>query len=518
LSTGRVAGGKPFDFKLRGDLVRGGGDQGRVGNASTLGLKAAAQATVDEKLEVYDLQKLELTLTSSQAEGKAPLAVTLNTAGVHVDLAAQTVQVQPFQAVAGGAHLNGVLSGTGIPKAPKFSGHLTLAEVSPRELLPQLGVAVPITRDPNVLQKLSFEAALQATTDSVTLSDLSLQLDDVIARGSLGLSPGSQSGEPKALRFDLEVDRVNADRYLPPKPAGKDKAAAKARQPTEIPIDLIRSLNVQGDLRVGEAVFAGIKFSKLRLGVNAHEGVMRLYPSQASMYGGSYSGDIRVDATGKEAKLSLDEHVSGIDFAPLCKDFFDTQRISGRGAATLKGTGVGRTTDDAVKSLDGSLDFNVANGALEGVDLWYEIRRARALIRREAPPPRTGPERTAFQTFKGSGVIKEGVLRNQDLVVDTQYLKIAGQGTFGLATQTVDYHLTANVLRLPQEGAEAKDLVDASIPIVVSGTLGALKVLPDFEGYVKTQGKQRLEEEKKKLEEKVRDKLQDKLKGILGGH
>jgi len=272
---------------------------------------------------------------------------------------------------------------------------------------------------------------------------------------------------------------------------------------------------------VAEAVFAGIKFSKLRLGVNAREGVVRLNPSQASMYGGSYSGDIRIDATGKEAKLSLDEHVNGIDFAPLGKDFFDTQRISGRGGANLKGTGVGRTTDDIVKTLDGSLDFSVGKGAFEGVDLWYEIRRARALIRREAPPTRSGPERTEFQALKGSGAIKRGVWDNKDLAVDTQYLKIAGQGTFGLATQAVDYRLTANVLRLPAEGTEAgqaKDLVDASIPIRVSGSVGTLKVLPDFEGYLKNQGKQRLDEEKKKLEEKVKDKLQDRLKGILGGH
>src|SRR5690606_33375558 len=122
-------------------------------------------------------------------------------------------------------------------------------------------------------------------------------------------------------------------------------------------------------LTVGEAIFAGMTFSKLRLGVNARDGKVRFYPSEASMYGGQYRGDISIDATGQVARVSLDEHVSGVDFAPLFKDFLETERISGKGSLNVKLTGAGKTTDDIVKTLDGTLDFKVADGALEGADL-----------------------------------------------------------------------------------------------------------------------------------------------------
>ena len=162
-------------------------------------------------------------------------------------------------------------------------------------------------------------------------------------------------------------------------------------------MDALRKLNARGQVMVGEAIFAGVKFTKLRLGVNARDGRVRFNPSEASMYGGQYRGDISIDATGDVARVTLDEHVSGVDFAPLFKDLFETNRVSGKGSANIKLAGAGRNTDDIMKTLDGGLDFNVVDGALEGTDLWYEIRRARAVLKQQAIPAARRSRAHAFQ-------------------------------------------------------------------------------------------------------------------------
>ena len=46
------------------------------------------------------------------------------------------------------------------------------------------------------------------------------------------------------------------------------------------------------------------------------------------MYGGTYQGDITLDASGAVPRASFDEHVSGIDFAMLFKDLFDSRRLA----------------------------------------------------------------------------------------------------------------------------------------------------------------------------------------------
>jgi AsmA protein len=533
LKTGRLASGEPFDFAT--DFVL---DQDR---SLTAKVKVAAKVTADLERNVHRLAEPKIDVTVSGAGYPAdgvPVEVRaqsleadiakelysladltvkttwksdgLPAAGVpvafkakdcNVNLASQTLELFGLDANAAGARVTGSLTGAEILDAPTLKGSIKLDPVALRDWLPKVGVAAPQTTDPNVLKQLSFAGNLRLTKSSAEVGDIVMKLDETTMRGMVGVADFAA----KALRFDLNVDRIDADRYLPPsseKPVAKD---AK-EPPAEIPVDMLRKLNARGQLTVGEAIFAGMKFTKLRLGVNAREGKARFYPSEASMYGGQYRGDIGIDSTGKVARVTLDEHVSSVNFAPLFKDLFESNRVSGKGSANIKLAGTGRTTDDIMKTLAGAVDFNVADGALEGADLWYEIRRARAVLKQQAVPERpSGPPRTPFSALTGTGSMKDGVLTNNDLNVAMQYLKVTGQGNVDLPRNSLDYRLVAAVLKIPREGADTtqmQDMVDAQIPVKVTGSLSDPKVRPDLEGYLKG-------EAKKKVEEKIKDKLKD---------
>ncbi|MBM0103753.1 AsmA family protein [Steroidobacter sp. S1-65] len=475
--------------------------------------------TADVGKELYRLEALNVT-TSWKGEGfpAAGVPIALQAKDLNANLAAQTMELSGLTMDVAGARLTGALTGKEILDAPALTGPLKLEQVSLREWAPKLGVELPATADPKVFEKLNFSGRVAMTKSSAEVGDIVLQLDDTTAKGMLGIA----DFDAMALRFDLNVDRIDADRYLPPpseEPAGKPAEQPAADQPpTPIPVETLRNLNARGQLQVGEAIFAGIKFTKLRLGVNARDGKVRFNPSEASMYGGNYSGDIGIDATGSVARVTLDEHVSGIDFAPLFKDFFETDRVSGKGSANIKLAGSGKDTDEIVKTLTGNIDFKVADGAIEGTDLWWEIRRARALLKQQPAPERSVPVRTPFTALTGSGVMKNGVLSNNDLNVAMQYLKITGQGTVDVPASALDYRLVATVMKIPREGADTEqvqDLVDAQIPVKITGALSDPKVRPDLEGYLKNEVKQRVDQEKEKLEEKVKEKLGDKLKDLF---
>ena len=151
--------------------------------------------------------------------------------------------------------------------------------------------------------------------------------------------------------------------------------------------------------------------------------------------------------------------------------------------------------------------------SLEGADLWYEIRRARALLKRQAIPARTGPERTDFTALKGSATVVDGVVASNDLTMAMQYLRVAGKATIDLPKSTIDSRLEATVLRIPAEGTDAagmQELVNARIPVRITGPLASPKALPDIEGLIK-------EQVKEKVQEKIRDTIQDRLRRALGG-
>ncbi len=496
-STGSLGGSEPFDFDLAASI-----DQGEGSEATQIKLKAAAR--LDTQAKRYGAQDLKLDLVQVPTAKRAKeRKLSVSMASIAADLGPQTLDAPQFSLRIAGAELNGSLKGERIVDEPKFSGTLKLPNTSPRKLLEELDAQVPKTRDANALSALAFETTFHATGESVWFENLKLTLDDSHLTGRAGIENLKKS----AISFDLAMDQIDLDRYQ--EPEQKKPVAPKDAKPFELPVEQLKSLNARGTLAVGQLTVAGIRMSAVKLTVDAKDGLVRLNPSQAKLYGGAHRGSVVLDARGAVARLSVDEHMSGVQFAPLFADLFDSKRLSGTGAASAALTARGNNSDALIHSLDGHLDFEVTNGALEGTDLWYEMRRARALWKREPAPAQASTGRTAFHTLKGTGTIDKGVLSNRDLQIDMDYLKANGQGTLDFASKTVDYRLQTNLYRIPEQGAgaEMQDLKAAEIPVRVSGTLADAKVRLDLDAVAKAQAAKKVDEKKEEMTNKLKEKL-----------
>ncbi len=360
--------------------------------------------------------------------------------------------------------------------------------------------------------------AMRADPSQVQLSDLDLALDDMHVRGSAAIA----DLDKMALRFDLSADDINLDRLVPPAAAGGEDEARASRgpatqqPPTQLPIAGLRSLDAQGTLRIHSITVRRLVFTGMTLPLTAKDGRVRLGPGSAGFFGGRYDGDVLLDARPAQAQLSLNEHIRGVDVGALMKALFATSRFVGRGDANVVATGAGNTDAALFHSLAGKLDVNVKNGALDGVDLGYELRLAQALLKREAAPARTGPERTAFNALSAAGTLERGVLHNEDVQVATDYLKARGKGTLDLNTQAIDYYVVAQANRVPSspsQGAagsgELADLKAAEVPIRITGSLGAMKVRPDIEGLARQEARGQLQRKTDELKQKLGEKLKD---------
>jgi AsmA protein len=161
------------------------------------------------------------------------------------------------------------------------------------------------------------------------------------------------------------------------------------------------------------------------------------------------------------------------------------------------------------------------DGALEGMDLTYELRRAQALFRRQALPERTAgtPVRTRFETLTASSRLAEGVLTSDPIRMVTDVLQVSGKGTFRLKDQAVDYRLTAVVQEVPPTGADASlaELRSLQIPLSITGTVQDYKVRPDVSDLAKARVKQEVQKRGEELKKKATDKLRERLKGLFGG-
>jgi AsmA protein len=319
--------------------------------------------------------------------------------------------------------------------------------------------------------------------------------------------------DTNAIRFELAADELDLNRYLPPKAAAPASAGAAAAQttrrpgasnaaaavspgesravPVELPTELLRDLDLVGVLTAKTVRVAGVPLSGLKLGINAQQSKLRLQPFEAGLYGGRYRGDLRVDATDELPRVDFEQTLTAIDFAPLLRDLMDSRRLSGRGTGSATGTARGRDLDALLRSAQGEVRLQVADGAIEGTDLWYEIRRARALLRREPVPARpAGAARTPFTRLQATGRLGDGALRSDDVAMELQYLRVAGRGGIDLVARTVDWNLEAKVLKIPDAEAAMPEAVDFTVPVRVTGPIDDPAVRPDLAGLAKSRARQ----------------------------
>jgi AsmA protein len=374
-----------------------------------------------------------------------------------------------------------------------------------KALMTRLGVEPPVTADPDALGKIIFDGKVRLG-DTVAIDNVELVVDDTTFTGGLSFGGGG------AIGIQLAGDSIDLDRYM--EPAADAEAASGDAVPVEIPVDLIRALNVRGKMTLDAAQLSGLEFENVELGLNVADGNMRLHPISAGFFDGKYQGDVRINAAGDVPVLSVDENINGVQLGALALAMFDQQNITGTINGRFKLGGLGQDLAAIQRSLDGSISMELLDGAFEGTDVWYELRRARALYRQEPAPEPKLPARTQFSTVKVTGPVNDGVFSSDDLLAELPFMRLTGKGKVNFPTAEIDYRMTARILDKPElvdaaTEAELADLTEAVIPLRVSGALASPKIAPDIEEMLK-------EEVREKVEEEIKDKLLKKLLGDDG--
>jgi AsmA protein len=473
--TGAFGGGGVTPVRLALQANRG-----VPGESVTVNAKFSA--TFDAETEAVHLAGVNFSGLVSRPDDSRPAHWEISAAAIEANFTAQTLAVPEFAASFGSARLTGKLSATKILNDLSATGSVALAPVVLHEFAPRFGIVLPKTTDPRALAQLSASSDFSYSPSGVKFEKMLVQLDDTHLKGDAALL-----GEPRVLKFDLTVDQINLDRYLSPDKAPPAPAPAPAKpveKATKFP-------DADGTFSLSSLHFSPLDFSNVRVTLASKDNVVHLFPSQAQIDGGSYSGNITLDNRGASPALSIDEHLSGVDMARLLAGTSYKGRMSGRGNVNVKAMARGAAMPVVMQTLNGHFDANLSEGALEGIDLGYELGAAQALVKHEAPPARSGPARTKFDACKLSAEITDGIAKTSDLTISSPVLRVAGKGSANLVNKAIDFQMLASVLKAP--GATLAD-----IPLKITGTYVDPTIRPDVEALAKGQVKQKLQDVLKK--------------------
>ncbi|MDH3621317.1 MAG: AsmA family protein [Gammaproteobacteria bacterium] len=441
-----------------------------------------------------------------QAEGlvEGPTRMSFETAGMEINSTENTLSIEPLAISVLDIDINAEVETFSYADEIRPTAQVRIEPFSPRGLMHLMEIESPETADPNALSSMSVAAKAYVRENNISLTGLTIELDDTTFTGSMTVPTDGKS----RFLLKLSADALDMNRYMAP-PSAENGDVPDDTAPVEVPADLIKPLNARGDLEIGTVMIGGLQLDQVSLTLNASGGNLRIHPITAALYGGSYSGDVRIDARAASPVLSMNETVQGVDLAKLARAMFEQDNITGSINGNFKLSGSGNDLGEVQRSLGGSMNFELMDGTYEGTDVWYELRKARALLKQETPPEPVLPARTRFSSVTATGVVTNGIMRNDDLVADLPFMQLTGNGDVNIPAGTVDYSLKARVFEKPEALEEAtpeeiEDFTKTVIPLKITGSLSDPKVAPDIEALFR-----------QRVEEEVEDLLKDKLKDIF---
>jgi AsmA protein len=499
LETGHLAPGVPVKFDLSA-----------VFSASQpkmdVKLQCSGNLTADPQSRSFSVAMLTASVGAKGPQLEALLNIKLS----GVEGSAKVLQVGEFlitvDAKQGDNAVKGTLStpiaadfDTQLVELPRLSGEFDVASPA----LPMKKLTVPLAG--------TVRADLKKQTVN---ADLTSRFDESNIKAKVGLSDFASP----FTRFDIAIDKLNVDRYLPPAEKKATSAEPAPAPQAEQPIDFspIKNLNLAGSLGIDELIASNVKVQNLRMDVKAGGGRLEVNPLSANLYQGNARGTASVNANNNQ--LAIRQKLSGVSIGPLLRDALKQDLLEGRGDVALDVTAAGNTVSAIKKALNGSAALNLKDGAIKGINLAQSLRNAKAMFTggtRDSEQAAAAGEKTDFSDLSASFVIRDGVAHNDDLLVKSPFLRLTGAGDINIAQGSLNYLAKAAVVASSggQGGKELDDLKGLSVPVRVSGPFAALKYKLEYGSAFSDSTKQQFQEKK----EELKDKLEDQLKARLPG-
>ncbi len=501
-SGGDEGGSLPItDLKL-GDI--------RIENGSLVFADHAAGS--EERLDAINMT-VALADIKSPLEADGSLDYKGETIELDLDLAA------PYDVLQGGGSdfgigvksaplqlgFNGDLSNQGSPSA---AGNIDLSIPSVKGLAAWL--AEPLDLETEALETLTIAGKLNGSAEKIAFTDALITLDMIKGRGEVTTD---LTGATPKISGRLDLGMVDLNPYMPAPadgeggsdetaeaPAPAEGEAATSTDWSDEPIEL----GLGGVDLAFELTLEGLKAQEVMLGrtvlaLNMAGPKLVADLKDFNLYDGKGQGRLTVDAASGQPRIDKQFTLTGLEALPFLTDAADFDRLEGKADATFTLSTTGGTERQLVQNLNGDGKVTFADGAVVGINIAAMVRNVgSAFLSADANEAR----KTDFAELGGSFVIDNGVLTNDDLLLQAPALRISGAGTIDLPARTVDYRIEPKAAATLEGQAGQTDVAGVLVPVVITGPFDDPSFAPDLGGLV-----EKAIEDPKALKKEVKQQL-----------
>jgi len=445
----------------------------------------------------------------------------------------ETATLSDFTASLANLTLTTHLDVNGFGDKPTLKGQVAIDEFSLKELMENLGQPAIETTDEAVLQAIAFSTGISGAAGKPALSDLVIKLDDTTFKGS-----GSYNLDNGGIVFELQGDKLNADRYLPPATEG-DATEAANDAPTQtagtgpegdlLPLETLRSLLLDIDFGLGELVASNLTINDIKASTTASKGLLKVDEFSGKLYEGSFGANVTIDARTDTPKWTVSSDVSNVQTLPLLADLAEVTMLAGGANLKVNATTSGNRISVLRENADGQISFNLAEGEFRNMNLTRMACQGIALANQDQLTTTDWGETTPFNDMHGTLDINGNVFDNTDLVASLAGMKLEGNGTVDLKQTLVDYELGLRIIgEIHRDNAcrVTEYVENVVIPVECRGDFSAgAASLCSFDGsrfrdtlktIAENAARIKAKEEVDKVKDKAKDKINEKLKEKFG--
>ena len=491
--------------------------------------KLNARLTLGEQFKRILLEQLSSQITlQGDATNQKSVDIALD-GNIDADLNNSRISLSALKLALNKVQLNTDLVISQFDSQPQLAGSLSVAEFSPRELLSQLGQSLPPMQDPNTLRKLSLETTLGGAPGQIELKPLKATLDDSKLSGEVRYTLDNG-----ALFARLNLDAINADRYLAPAgetPAEESQTANTQAAPETdlLPLDTLRSLQLDTGLNIGELIINAIPIRQLAVNATATDGLVTVNPLSGQLYEGSFKANASIDARSQTPRWQVQAKVSDVKTLPLLTQLAEMQQFSGLANIDLDLNTTGNRVSTLRNNAKGQASFAIKQGKFEGTSMSAYACEGIALMHKESIDTSTWPKVTDFEDLSGAVTINGNAINNSALTAQLKGMALEGKGAIDIASMDLDYRAGLRILGDIHENPSCRvneKLKGLIIPVKCKGSLTGEKGLPckfDTARFrdvladkAKAEAKEKASEEIDRGREKLKEKARDKLQNLFG--
>ncbi|MGM0953894.1 MAG: AsmA family protein [Pseudomonadota bacterium] len=453
------------------------------------------------------------------------------------NLESETATLSDFTASLANLNLSTDLDVQGFGDQMKLDGRMEIAEFSLKQLLSNLGQPAIETEDPDVLKRVAFATDIGGEAGTAALSGLTITLDDTTFTGG-----GSYNLATGGVVFDLDGDKLNADRYLPPaseeaagsESSGDTTETAGSGQPETdlLPLETIRSLLLDIDLGLGELIVSNLTIKELKASTVAENGVVNVDELSGKLYDGGFGANATIDARSDNPKWRLRSDVTNVQTLPLLTDLAEMEMLSGGANMDVAVDTTGNRISTLRENAKGDVNFNLAEGQFRNMNLTRMACQGIAMVNQEELTTTDWGTHTPFNDMRGTLNINGNTLNNKDLVAALAGMRLEGNGTVDLQQTEMDYELGLRIVgEIHRDNAcrVTEYVENVVIPVECRGNFSEEPgKLCSFDGSrfrdtlkdiaanaARAKARKEVDEAKQKAEDKVKEKLGEELKGLF---